>query len=176
MKKVVLIFGVIGGLIVSSLMFLTLGSGEINFENGELIGYATMIIALSTIFFAVKSYRDKYADGTIKFGKAFLIGLYVTLITSAMYVGSWMIISSGSVGDDFMNQYQEHMLNGMVEQGIPQAEIDTKMVEFDQMKEMYKKPIWKIVFTLMEILPVGLLVSLICAAILMRNKNKKVLA
>ncbi len=174
MKKVVLIFGAIGGIIVSSLMFITMGSGKINFENGELIGYTTMIIALSTIFFAVKSYRDKYADGTIKFGKAFLIGLYVTLIASAMYVASWMIISHAN-GDDFMNQYSEYMIKDLTDKGTPQTEIDAKIIEFNEIKELYKNPLFKILFTLIEILPVGLLISLISALIL-RRKEKVIAA
>ena len=38
-----------------------------------------------------------------------------------------------------------------------------------QMGELYKNPIVKIGFTYMEILPVGLLISLLCAALLKRN-------
>ena len=53
MNKIVLIYGLIGGLIISVLMWLTLGSGQHDFENGELIGYTTMVVALSTIFFGV---------------------------------------------------------------------------------------------------------------------------
>ena len=55
MKKIVLTYGIIGGIIVCVMMWLTLGSGKHDFDNGMWIGYTTMVIALSTIFFAVKS-------------------------------------------------------------------------------------------------------------------------
>ena len=56
MKKIVLTYGIIGGIIVSAMMWLTLGSGSHDFDNGMWIGYTTMVIALSTIFFAIKTY------------------------------------------------------------------------------------------------------------------------
>ncbi|MCB9165797.1 MAG: hypothetical protein H6592_15405 [Flavobacteriales bacterium] len=54
MKRIILTYGLIGGLIVSAMMWFTLGDGVHDWENGELIGYTTMVIALSTIFFGVK--------------------------------------------------------------------------------------------------------------------------
>jgi len=94
MKKIVLTYGIIGGVIVSAMMWLTLGSGKHDFDNGMRIGYTTMVIALSTIFFAVKTYRDKYLGGEINFARAFLMGLYITLIASTMYAASWMVPGS----------------------------------------------------------------------------------
>jgi len=171
MKKVVLIFGIIAGIIVSSMMFITFPSSadEINFEGGELLGYSTMIIAFSTIFFAIRAYREKYADGVIKFGKAFLIGLYITLIASAMYVASWELITDENNRAEFMKEYSAYTVKKMVENETPQAKIDLTIQEMQDFSEMYKN-IWvRIPLTLMEILPVGLLVTLICSAILFKK-------
>ena len=72
MKKIVFTFGIIAGVICGGMFFIMApADGQFDFENGQLYGYISMIIALSTIFFAVKQYRDKYSDGTIKFGKHF---------------------------------------------------------------------------------------------------------
>lgn len=168
MKKIVLTYGLIGGLIVSVMMWLTLGSGQHDFENGELIGYTTMVIALSTIFFGVKAYRDKHLGGTIRFGKAFVVGLYITLIASTLYVASWMVLSAYT-GDDFMEQYYEHTKAELEGSDMPAEEVEAKLQELREFGEMYKNPVVKIGFTYVEILPVGLLVSLLCAAILKRK-------
>lgn len=71
MTKVVLIFGLISGVIAGGLMWGLMGTVNadvINFDNGVLWGYATMIIALSLVFFGIKSYRDNNG-GRITFFK-----------------------------------------------------------------------------------------------------------
>jgi Protein of unknown function (DUF4199) len=168
MKRIVLTYGIIGGIIVSAMMWITLGSGKHDFDNGEWIGYTTMVVALSTIFFGVKSYRDKHLGGSIKFGKAFLMGLYITLIASTMYVASWMVMSSMSK-EDFMEQYYEHTKTKLESSTLPKEEIELQLKDIRDFQEQYKNPAVKIGVTYMEILPVGLLISLICAAILKRR-------
>lgn len=168
MKRIVLTYGIIGGIIVSAMMWLTLGSGSHDFDNGMWIGYTTMVIALSTIFFAVKGYRDKHLGGSIRFGRAFLMGLYITLVVSTLYVASWMVLSSVS-DQDFMTEYYEHEKAKLERSAMPAAEVDARLQEMREFGEMYKNPIVKIGFTYVEILPVGLLISVICAAMLRRD-------
>ncbi len=168
MKRIILTYGIIGGVIVSAMMWITLGSGKHDFDNGEMIGYTTMVIALSTIFFGVKAYRDKHLGGAITFARAFLIGLYITLVASTMYVASWMLMSA-TTDQDFIQQYYEHMKSKMESDGTPQAEMEAQLKELQEFGELYKNPLVKIGFTYVEILPVGLLISLICAGLLRRK-------
>ncbi len=169
MKRIVLTYGIIGGIIVSVMMWLTLGSGTHDFDNGMWIGYTTMVIALSTIFFAIKVYRDKHLGGSINFGKAFLMGLYITLIASTMYVVSWLVLSAVSE-KDFMEQYYDHTKAQLESSDMPADQVEVKLQEMRDFQEMYKNPVVKIGFTYMEILPVGLLISLFCAVVLKRRE------
>jgi Protein of unknown function (DUF4199) len=169
MKRTVLIYGLIGGAIVSAMMWLTLGSGSHDFDNGMWIGYTTMVIALSTIYFAVRSYRDKHQGGSITFGRAFLMGLYITLIASTMYVVSWLALSATSE-QDIMAEYYAHTKAQLEASGRPPQEIEAELKEMKDMGELYNNNLAvKIGFTYTEILPVGLLISLLCAAILKRG-------
>ena len=170
MKKILLTYGIIAGLIVSVMMVLTFGI-DIGLEGSELLGYTTMVVAFSTIFIAIRSYRNNYLDGSISFGRGFLLGLYITLIASALYVISWMILSE-TVAKDYMDNY----FNEAVEQirqssDLTQTEMDAKISEMDKFREMYKNPVVKIGMTFMEIFPVGLLITLISAAILRRKET-----
>ena len=169
MKKVILIFGIIAGIIVSAMLFISMAGGSMDFENGELLGYATMIIALSTIFFGIKTYRDKYLNGSIRFGKAFLMGLYISLVASTMYMASWMIIIN-TYGADFMDEYYQYSVEKLKNSGEEQQEIDLQIQQMEEYKELYKSPVVQIGVTYLEILPVGLLISLISATILRRRK------
>ncbi len=168
MKKTVFKFGIVAGLIVAAMLFGTTYKGEIDYDSGELLGFATMILAFSSIFFGIRSYRDKQLGGMITFGSAFQIGLFITLIASTIYVITWMIIIS-TYGTDFMDQYTQYAIQKLQESGESVEEIKVKTDEMRGFQEMYKNPLIKIGFTYMEILPIGLAVSLICAAILKKK-------
>jgi len=168
MKRTVFTFGSIAGIIVSAMLFITMTDGLKGNEYGELIGYSTMIIAFVTIFFAVRTYRDKYNHGLIKFGKAFLIGLYITLIASTMYVASWMVISN-TYARNYMDQYYDNAIEEIRKSDLPQIKIDQQVQSMEHFRQMYKNPFVKIAVTYMEILPVGLLISLIIAALLRKT-------
>lgn len=170
MKKIVIVNGLIAGLIVGAMLLITAGiyheSG--NFENGMLIGYATMIIAFSMIFVGIKNYRDKYNDGLISFGKAFKIGLYITLIASSIYVIVWLIDYYCFL-PDFGEKYAAAMLEKLKASGASQARIAAQTKEMASFTEMYKNPFFVVLFTYIEILPVGLVVTLISSFILKRK-------
>jgi hypothetical protein len=173
MKKNILIYGLISGLIISALMAVNLSmcikSG--NFDSNIVIGYASMLIAFSMIFVGVKNYRDKYNSGVISFGKAFKLGLFITLIASTIYVLVWLV-EEHFFFPDFMEKYTAHELNKLQSSGISATELASKAKKLERVKEMYNNPILKIAMTYAEILPVGLVVTLISALILKRKDNK----
>lgn len=170
MKRIVLTYGLLGGVIVSVLMLSSISIMGCGWEYGMLAGYTTMVIALSSIFFAVKAYRDNHLGGSIGFGKAFVMGLYITLVTSTLYVASWMVYSS-TMEPDFMTQYIGHMEQEMKSAGKSEAEMTAELKDMRDFAEAYKNPVVKAGATYMEILPVGLLVSLLCAALLKRSSS-----
>ena len=111
MKKIIIIYGLIAGIIVGGLMLASMAYYESNnwdVENGHLIGYTTMVIALSVIFVAVKSVRDNHLGGVITFWKGCQIGLLVTLIASVIYALSWEI-SYNRIGDEFIEVNIPHL-------------------------------------------------------------------
>lgn len=174
MKKIVLVFGLIAGLIVVVMMFITMPFMKDGDESGygQLIGYTTMVIALSSIFFAVKAYRDKHLEGHINFGKAFLIGIYISLIASFMYACGWELFlkTSGMNLADFMESFTKPQIEAMRNNGATEQEIADMMVKIKSEMEWYYNPIMRFLFTMFgEMFPVGLLISLISAAILKKK-------
>lgn len=172
MKKIVLIYGLIAGAIVGGMLLITMPlyeSGTLKIENGEWLGYTTMVVALSLVFFGVKSYRDNHLGGVIKFGNALTVGLLITLISSLMYAVSWEVTYHNMKGD-FMKQYSEKQLEKMKAKGASEAEIVASGKKMAELGEMYKNPIIRFAMTLMEIAPVGILISLLSAALLKKKE------
>jgi hypothetical protein len=160
MKRIILVYGLIAGTIVGSMFFITMPlyeKGILTIENGELVGYSTMIVALSLIFFGIKSYRDNHLEGSITFGKALKVGLLITLIASLIYAITWEVIYNTMT--DFVTQMGDKYFEKLRAEGTTQAKID-------EYAAMYANPIIRFSMTLMEIAPLGILISLLSAGLL----------
>ncbi|MDB5150707.1 MAG: hypothetical protein JWQ57_4727 [Mucilaginibacter sp.] len=177
MKKNVLVFGSISGLIIAATGGISgaLCYNNPNFQGNMWVGYGSMLLAFSLIFVAIKNYRDKYNEGIISFGKAFRIGLYIVLITSTVYVLIWLI-EFYTFFPDFMTKYVAHILNDAKAHGATDAELKQKAAGMATYVKMYQNPFGVIVLTYMEILPVGLVIALIAALILKRKNASAQLA
>jgi hypothetical protein len=134
----------------------------------EVLGYSSMVLAFLLVFFGVRSYRENVAGGTISFGKAFQVGLLITLVTCAMYVIAWEITYFNFV-PDFLDKFSAHTLAKMRESGESQAAIQKMTDQMAFMAKYYDNPLFNSAITFMEIFPVGLIVSLVSAAILRRK-------
>jgi hypothetical protein len=171
MKKVVLTFGLIAGLIIGGLVWVTavlVDRGVIGFNRLEFVGYASMLIALSMVFFGIKSYRDNSAPRTLKFWKGVQVGVLISVIASVLYWGgaiSYGIVNPG-FDERFMKQFTELKVVKLQEQGAPQAQIDAAKAEVDMMAGLFKNPVLFFLVCMMEILPVGIIVTLVSAALL----------
>jgi hypothetical protein len=176
MKKIVLVCGGIAGLIVSAMGLISTAvfctSGD--FEKGMIYGYASMIVAFSLIFVGIKNFRDKYNGGMVSFGKAFKVGFLITLVASTFYVISWLI-NFHFFMPDFYDKYFIRMLDQLKASGASAATIAEKTAEMAKMKEWSKNEFFVIIMTYVEILPVGLIVTLI-AALILKRKNAKLQA
>lgn len=175
MKRIVIVCGLISGFILAVFMVVVAAAcyKNENFESSMVLGYASMILAFSLIFVGIKNFRDKFNNGFITFGKAFMIGLYITLIASTMYVIAWVIDYYLFI-PDFMDKYTAHMLREAKEAGTDQIEMNNKVAEMLSYKEMYKNPLLVLLFTYLEVIPIGLIVSVISALILRTKSNRQV--
>ncbi|GAB3955228.1 DUF4199 domain-containing protein [Spirosoma harenae] len=172
MRKNVLTYGLIAGIIESGMFAVTIPlwqSEVITFDNSIWVGYTTMVIALSLIFFGIKSYRDNHLGGVISFGTAFKIGLFITLIASLLYCITWEICYN-TIFSDFMVLYGRHMQKALQTSGASAVDIAKKMAEFQQSAEAYKNPVIRFDMTFMEIFPVGLIITLISAGLLRKRE------
>lgn len=171
MKKTVLTFGLIGGSIMAVLMFMTLPFvDKIGFDKGMIIGYTTMILAFMLVFFGIRSYRENVNDGRISFGRGFAVGILITVVACMCYVIAWEIIYFKFM-PDFLDKYSTYVIEKERAAGASQQVIEAKVQEMQSFKTMYDNPFLNAAITFTEPFPVGLLVTLISAAIL-RKKTR----
>ena len=173
MKKNVLVFGVISGLIVSTFMAVSMVSfskaENPDMSGGMIIGFTSMAVAFSFIFVGVKNYRDKQNAGAITFGKAFLMGCLISFIASTIYVVTWAVEFHFFL-PDFAQKFETCQINDIQQSNKPQQEIETAIKEVVENTKLYvNNPFYFTMYTYLEIFPIGILVSLIAALILKRK-------
>jgi hypothetical protein len=171
MRKIVLTFGLIAGAILAAMMFITIPfHDQIGFDKGLIIGYTTMVVAFLMVFFGIKSYRDNVAGGSVRFGRALVVGLSIVAIASVCYVVAWEAIFH-NFAPDYLEKYAAYAVDQMKVSGATDAQIIAKTQEMAKLAEMYKNPLVFVALTVLEPLPVGLLFSLIAAWALSRKRR-----
>lgn len=175
MKKTILTFGLISGVlsIIFTFLIATLCDKDmIAFDKAELVGYASMVIALSMIFFGIKSYRDNYANGTVTFWKGVQIGILITSIGSVMYIagGELYTVINPGFAPRVVEKYKEYETNKLTKKGASQAEIDATMQQMAEMEKMMGNPLVRFGIYLIEIFPVGMIITFLSAALLRRRE------
>ncbi|HKP47588.1 MAG TPA: DUF4199 domain-containing protein [Pyrinomonadaceae bacterium] len=176
MKKIVLTFGLISGLIGAAMFVATLPfHDQIGFDKGIFVGYTTMVIAFMLVFFGIRSYRENVGNGEISFGRAFAVGILITVVSCLCYVVTWEIIYFKFM-PDFMDKYANYVIAKERAAGASQQLIDAKLQEMKNFKAMYDNPFFNAAITFTEPFPVGFLITLVSALILRRRKKPELAA
>jgi hypothetical protein len=167
MQSKVLFYGLIAGLVVGAplLGFMMATDGRPSLTYGALIGYTTMLIALSTVFVAIKRQRDIEGGGVIRFWPAFGMGLAISAVAGIIYVLAWEA-ALALTQVDFMAHYTQAMVAEQQAEGASAEDIAKLRADMAAFAESYANPLFRLPMTFVEIFPVGLLVSLVSAALL----------
>jgi len=168
-KKTIITFGLISGVISSLLMVCTMPfAHRIGFDRALILGYTSIVLSFLLVYFGIRSYRDNVADGHITFGRAFAVGLCITLISCVFYVATWEVLYH-TVYRNFMDEYSASMISKAQASGASAQVVQAKIDEIQRMKVMYANPLYNVLMTFIEPFPVGLLITLISSAVLRKK-------
>lgn len=171
MKKVVLTFGLISGLMISVLMGASLVfADKLGAGHSMAIGYTIMVASFLLVYFGVRSYRDNELGGQISFGKAFACGILIMLITCICYVAMWEVLYFNFM-PHFMDGYFEAQIHKIESSGLDPAAAAAQVAAIRHSAELYQNPWVNMAYTFMEPAPVGLIISLLSAAVLRRKAD-----
>ena len=165
MPRIILIFGTAAGLIVAVPMCLLVANAEPgSAATSHFTGYLIMLLALSLIFFGVKRLRDRELGGVIHFVPALLAGLGISAVAGVIYVIGWEITLA--VTDfAFIDSYSNAAVEAARAKGASAADVEAVIAQMDEFGRQYANPLFRLPVTFIEIFPVGLLISLISAAL-----------
>ena len=169
MKRTVLTFGLIAGLMISVLMGGSLlVADKIGSGHSMVLGYTMMVASFLLIYFGIRSYRDNTLGGQISFGRAFACGILIALITCVCYVAMWEILYLNFM-PHFMDSYWAAQIHKVQSSGLDPATTAARVADIERSQRLYQNPLVNMAYTFMEPLPVGLIITLISAGILRRK-------
>jgi len=166
MSRTILVFGALAGLLVAVPMFLMIANSDPgSAASSQFAGYLIMVLALSLIFFGIKRLRDREMGGVIRFVPALLSGLGISAVAGVIYVIGWEITLA--VTDfAFIDSYSTAAIESARARGASAADIEALIAQMGEFRRQYENPLFRLPITFIEIFPVGVLVSLISAALL----------
>lgn len=170
MLRYALIYGGIAGAVAIGgiLMGFALETTSAFFTS-EYFGYLMMLIALTLVFVGVKRYRDMERGGVMTFLQGLTVGLAIAVVAGLSYMLVWEAYS-WSTGYVFMDEYMTAAINAARASGLNEAALEARLTELADMRAAYDNPLFRLPLTFMEIFPVGLVVSLVSAAILRKSE------
>lgn len=154
MKSTVLKFGSYGlltGFIIFSL-HLILGIDNLSSSINELLGYVSIFLSLSFIYFGIKHFRDKENDGLISLGKAVKIGILIAVLV-AIGISIADFVYTKFIDPSFFANYEQKLIDQGKENEIVKMTSSTAAL---------------FMFALVTV--IGFIISLISGIILHRKK------
>jgi hypothetical protein len=162
-----LIYGLFSGAVVALVIVAGIVfKDQLGFSHSLWFGYLAMLVALTFVFVGVKRYRDVEKGGVIKFFPALGMGLAIAVVAAIAYAAVWEVYLA-LTHYRFMDEYIASMVQRLHEKGVTGAALAEKMAEFDGYREIYRNPLLRFGMTMVEILPVGVLMALVSATTLM---------
>ena len=92
----------------------------------------------------------------------------MAVVASTMYVVVWLIYYYIFV-PGFIDQYTKHVLYEARLKGLTEGELEEKTKQMAEFKEMYKSPLFVMLISYAEVLPIATVIALISALVLKRK-------
>lgn len=139
---------------------------DIGYSGQELVGYTTIVVSLSFVFFGIKHFRDRENNGKVTFGKALLIGLIISLF-AALAFGLVDIVYQ-YLNPNFTTDYYNHHV-AEFKSTLSGAELEAKLSEMEAQRELFSSKTMSFLLMSMTVFVIGFIVSLLSALILQRK-------
>lgn len=100
-------YGLIAGIAIFSLHLSLLN--KFDYSTNEVLGYISIFICLSFIFFGIRHYRDNVNNGIVSLGKAIGIGVLISILVG-IGIAAADFIYTKYIDPDFFNNYEAMLI------------------------------------------------------------------
>ena len=168
MKNTAFTFGLLSGALAIVLMLATLPYlGSMETGKMDLLGYTSIVVSALILFVGIRSYRER--AGRLTFARGVAVGLLISLVSSVAYMAAFQVIYF-KVMPEFGEKFSACMVERARTNGATQHELEQTAATARTLKSIYDHPAGNAALTFATTFPVGLVFSVVAAAIL-RSKG-----
>lgn len=168
MKKTILRFGAYGGITISVLFMISwFALDHLPMSIQEILGYASMIVSLSFVYFGIKHFRDKENEGKISFKKALAIGVLISLITALVF-GLLDVLYTEVLNPEFMDEYYNEV-SANLKASLPANELEIKLAQLESEREQFSNPVFSFTIMASTVFIIGFIITLLSSLVLQRK-------
>lgn len=165
MKNSIVRFGLVGA--VLAIIFFVgpwlIWGTSLPYDTAETIGYLSILISLSVVFFGVKHFRDHRNDGRLTFSEGFKTGVLIALFPSVA-VFFYTVLFFNYYGDAYLEYANTHMQKTMSADEFAQYQ-----AQVEAMSGMMKSPVFQGGVMFLTVFIIGLVVSVLSAMVLKKS-------
>lgn len=168
-------YGAYAGIIMT-LCFLTpyfIWGKDVDLSKGEIIGYTSMVICLTAVFFGIKNYRDRKLGGVISFGNAFGLGLEISGVAGVIF-GIYNVILYKYLAPDLSQRLMDYYKNKIINSGQSQEVIANQLKEMQSQAGFYGNPLIMGLVMILTVFAIGIVISLISAFVLKSKRTEPI--
>jgi len=169
MKKTALIFGLVSGVVhlgmtVASIPFIYSHS----FTMADVLGWAAIALSALFVFFGIRSYRRRTADGRMTFGRGLAVGILIALVACAFQVVTFEILYF-KVFPEFGEKWSACMVDRARAKGGSPQDVAAAEKNAGTFKKLFDDPATNAAVTFATNFPIGLVAAALSAAILRKR-------
>jgi ethanolamine transporter EutH len=169
MKKAALAFGLVSGVVHLAMTAATVPFiYSHSFTVADVLGWTAVVLSALFVFFGIRSYRQRTADGRMTFGRGFAVGILISLVASAFQVVTFEILYF-KVFPDFGEKWSACEVDrARAKGGSPQA-VAAAEKNAQMFKKLFDNPATNALVNFATNFPIGLVAAPASAAILRKR-------
>lgn len=161
--KVSMNHGLVIGLILIVFAFLIT---QVSKNTNSLLQLVHWTAIIGAMYYSIKTWRDSYCGGYISYGQAVGFGFRTMFYASIIY-GFYSMIYMNWINPDAVNEAMSAMEEGYYAMGFNDDQIEQYMILAQKMQT----PVWQVITTVMGTTIMGLIISLIVALFIKKEKD-----
>ena len=170
MKQTAFRYGIFAALTI--LAFATINlfivAKSADYATQEVLGYLTIVLAMIFVFLGIRHFRDRVNDGLLSFGEGFKVGLLIALVP-AVFFGLFDLLYTEVLNPSWKEEYYSHYAQ-QLRDSTPPEKLTAELDKLEKQKELFSKPFMQFVIMTLTVFVVGVIVTIISALSLRRNK------